>query len=192
MGEKRIATAVLKMADIPYANSMGRALFSLASSTRLWILGQWRSVSWPCGTNVRTAPRHHTWHSQNSTLFPLFITSLFRKYISVDPSNVPGDCVRAFVDVLAGSNEDEDALVCCSADSISNGLWGICDKTVSSFIDDFFRDGSSLVVFISVLSSFVVHFCHSNKPFNSIICTATLSRTISSSQVDCHNSLKHG
>lgn len=50
-----------------------------------------------------------------------------RKYLSVDPSSVPGACKRAFVDVFASSEEEEGALLCCSIDT--GGLLGICDRT---------------------------------------------------------------
>ena len=57
-----------------------------------------------------------------------------RKYISVDPSNVPGNCVRAFVDVLESSQAyDENALICCTTDQ--EGLFGICDRTVRMKLD---------------------------------------------------------
>ncbi|CAB9520439.1 expressed unknown protein [Seminavis robusta] len=52
-----------------------------------------------------------------------------RKYMSVDPTNVPGQCFRAFVDVLSNSETDEDALICCPMGYERKGLLGICDKT---------------------------------------------------------------
>lgn len=56
-----------------------------------------------------------TWHNNQ------------RKYMSVDATNVPGHCARVFVDVFAESQEDEDAMICCSG--VAHGLLGICDRT---------------------------------------------------------------
>jgi hypothetical protein len=52
--------------------------------------------------------------------------------MSVDPASVPGDCVRAFVDVFSNTEMDKGALICCPVGYEQRGLLGICDKTVSS------------------------------------------------------------